>query len=141
MATIDRRIIAFIRKHHVLTMATCAAHQPWCASLFYAYMEKENVFVVTSDANTRHLAEAAENPAIAGAIVLETKTVGLIRGLQFQGALLRPDEELLRQARRAYLHRFPFAILGNTPIWTLRPIFLKYTDNRLGFGKKIIVTL
>jgi uncharacterized protein YhbP (UPF0306 family) len=141
MATIDQRIIEFIREHHVLTLATCAAHRPYCAALFYAYLEEENVFVFTSDTATRHLSEALQNPTVAGAIVLETKIVGLIRGLQFQGTLFRPDKELNRHARRAYLRRFPFAILSGTPLWTLRPTFLKYTDNRLGFGKKIIVTL
>ncbi|MDR2359367.1 MAG: pyridoxamine 5'-phosphate oxidase family protein [Prevotellaceae bacterium] len=141
MTTIDRRIIEFIQGHHVLTLATCTGRQPYCASLFYAYLEEENVFAFTSDAATRHLSEALQNPAVAGAIVLETKTVGLIRGLQFQGMLFRPDKELTRHARRAYLRRFPFAILRGTPLWTLRPTFLKYTDNRLGFGKKIIVTL
>ena len=141
MTAIDRRIIDFIHERHVLTLATCIAHQPYCASLFYAYLEEENVFVFTSDAATRHLSEALQNPAVAGAIALETKTVGLIRGLQFQGALFRPGKELTRLARRAYLRRFPFAILRGAPLWTLRPTFLKYTDNRLGFGKKIIVTL
>jgi uncharacterized protein YhbP (UPF0306 family) len=138
---VDPHILEFIGAHHVLTLATCAIRQPWCASLFYAYMEEENVFVFTSAAATRHLCEALQNPAVAGAIVLETKTVGSIRGLQFQGTLFRPDRELYRQAKRVYLRRFPFAVLRGAPLWTLRPSLFKYTDNRLGFGKKIIVTL
>jgi uncharacterized protein YhbP (UPF0306 family) len=141
MITIDPRILEFIREHHVLTLATCAAQQPWCASLFYAWLEEENVFVFTSDAATRHAREALQHSAVAGAIVLETKTVGLIRGLQLEGTLFRPGDALRRQAKRVYLRRFPFAILRGTPLWTLRPTLLKYTDNRLGFGKKIIVTL
>ncbi|MDR3133125.1 MAG: pyridoxamine 5'-phosphate oxidase family protein [Prevotellaceae bacterium] len=137
MPPIDPRIITFIRKRHVLTLATCHERQPYCASLFYAYLKTENLFIFTSDAATRHLAEALQNPAVAGAITLDTKTVGLIRGLQFQGALFRPSGELARRARRAYLRRFPFALLGGTPLWAIRPTFFKYTDNRLGFGKKI----
>ncbi|MDR1406210.1 MAG: pyridoxamine 5'-phosphate oxidase family protein [Prevotellaceae bacterium] len=138
---VDYRIIEFIGGHHVLTLATCAQEEPWCASLFYAYLADDNVFVFTSDAKTRHINEALAHPLVAGAIVLETETVGLIRGLQFRGTLFRPDKPLKQKARRAYLHRFPFAILRGAPLWALRPSFFKLTDNRLGFGKKIIVTL
>ncbi|MDR0667762.1 MAG: pyridoxamine 5'-phosphate oxidase family protein [Prevotellaceae bacterium] len=141
MYSIDKRILDFIHRHHVLTLATCADATPYCAHLFYAYIDDDNVFVVASEARTRHLDEALKNPRVAGAVVLETKVVGLLRGLQWQGVLFLPDGELQRKARRAYLRRFPFAVLHNAPLWAIRPTFLKYTDNRLGFGKKIIVTL
>ncbi|MDR1680834.1 MAG: pyridoxamine 5'-phosphate oxidase family protein [Prevotellaceae bacterium] len=138
---IDKRIIAFIHEHHVLTLATCVNGIPYCAHLFYVYLDAENVFVVTSSASTRHIGEALHSHTVAGAVALETATVGLIRGLQWQGALLLPDKDLKRKARRAYLRRFPFAVLKGSPLWALRPTFFKYTDNRLGFGKKIIITL
>jgi uncharacterized protein YhbP (UPF0306 family) len=141
MQTIDPRIIAFIRERHVLTLATCAHGEPYCANLFYVYLAEENVFVFTSGETTRHICEALDNERVAGAIVLETETIGLIRGLQFQGVLFRPGDALKRKARRTYLRRFPYAVLRGEPLWALRPAFLKFTDNRLGFGKKIIVTL
>jgi len=141
MQIIDKRIINFIHKHHVLTLATCVNKEPYCANMFYVYLDSENVFVFTSEEKTRHISDALQNSTVAGSVVFETKTVGLIRGLQFQGKMFKPEEELLRAAKRAYLLRFPFAILNNTPLWVIRPTFLKFTDNRLGFGKKIIVTL
>jgi uncharacterized protein YhbP (UPF0306 family) len=125
----------------VLTLATCADGNPYCAQLFYIYLDDENVFIFTSEEKTRHIGEALANPAVAGSVALETNTVGLIRGLQWQGVLFLPDDALKRKARRAYLRRFPFAVLKGAALWTIRPSFFKYTDNRLGFGKKIIVTL
>jgi uncharacterized protein YhbP (UPF0306 family) len=141
MQLIDRRIIEFIHEHHVLTLATCADNRPYCSNMFYVYLEEENVLVFASDTATRHIAEALNNESVAGSVVVETKTIGLIRGLQFQGVLFRPEAALKRAAKSVYLRRFPFAVLRGTPLWTLRPTFLKFTDNRLGFGKKIIVTL
>ena len=34
---IDPRIVRFIGRHHVLTLATVAGEQPYCSHAFYAY--------------------------------------------------------------------------------------------------------
>jgi len=199
---IDSRIATFIRRHHVMTLATCGeggdarggseeaadakngttsaceaqaegrgeAHvlrsllRPggavWCANIFYAWMPAENIFVFTTDRHTRHGAQMERNPNVAASIVLETKVVGLVRGLQMlgvaervvegaakrpEGALLegadeaaRPDKARITGTRKAYLRRFPYAALADLELWTLRPTYLKMTDNLLGFGKKLI---
>jgi uncharacterized protein YhbP (UPF0306 family) len=141
MQPIDPRMIDFIHSHHVLTLATCAGSEPYCSHQFYVYLDDEQVFVFMSAENTRHIEHGLKNATVAGAIALETETVGLIRGLQLQGTLSRPEGDLQRTAQRAYLRRFPYALLRSAPLWTLHPTWLKFTDNRLGFGKKIIVTL
>ena len=64
--------------------------------------------------------------------------VGKVRGLQLRGTMARPEGEERRVARNAYLRRFPFAAVMDLELWIIRPVFFKYTDNRLGFGKKII---
>jgi uncharacterized protein len=132
----DSNIIKFIKKHHVLTLATSIDDKPWCANCFYAYLEEENLLVFTSDTNTRHISEASENPKVAGSIVLETKVIGKIQGIQFEG-ILNLSEGNQHKYKNCYLKRFPFAILANTPIWYIDLLHLKLTDNRLGFGKKI----
>ena len=133
----DERIIKFIRKHHVLTVASCAGGKPWTANCFYAWMQDEKSFVFTTDDDTRHGKEFAANPSVAGSIVLETKVIGRIRGLQFEGVVSRPDEKIYRKVKNAYLKRFPVAMLMDTSLWLLRLSHAKLTDNRLGFGKKL----
>jgi uncharacterized protein len=135
---IDERIIKFFRKHHVLTIATSVNNEPWCASCFYVYLEEENAFVFTTDNDTRHGKEFLKNPVVAGSVVLETMVVGKIRGVQFQGIVSEIDESLLHRAKKAYLKRFPVAILLDTHLWKVQLTHIKLTDNRLGFGKKII---
>ncbi len=133
----DQPIVDFLHEHHVFTLATCANNEPWCSSMFYVYIEKENMLVFTSEAHTRHISEVLENERVAGAVVLETKKVGLLRGLQFRGRMFAPSGELLEKAKRAYLARFPYALLKPAPFWVIELQALKFTDNRLGFGKKL----
>jgi len=82
---IDERIVMFFRKHHVLTIATIASNEPWCANCFYVYLEDENSLVFTTGPETRHGQEFLKNRLIAGSVVLETLVIGKIRGIQFQG--------------------------------------------------------
>lgn len=138
MALPEKRIVDFIRQHHVLTLATVVENDPWCSNCFYTYLEAENCFVFTSDDNTKHAQDALRNTNVAGSVVLETNVVGKIRGIQFRGTMERPDEELHKQAKKAYLKKFPYAALMKTSLWVLHPIYIKMTDNRLGFGKKLI---
>ena len=135
---IDSRIVKFFRRHHVLTIATAVGNEPWCANCFYAYLEEENSLVFTTDSDTRHGKEFLLNPLVAGSVVLETMVIGKIRGIQFQGTISEPEGELLQKAKWAYLKKFPPAALMDTHLWVVKLILIKMTDNRLGFGKKLI---
>ncbi len=134
----EKRVTDFIREHHVLTLATVVQNNPWCANCFYVYLEEENCFVFTSDDNTKHVHDVLENNNVAGSVVLETKTVGKIRGIQFRGVMERPGENIDSKAKKAYLKKFPYAVLMKTSLWVLKLNYIKMTDNRLGFGKKLI---
>ena len=134
----EKRVVDFINEHHVLTLATSVENNPWCANCFYVWLEEENCFVFTSDDATRHVQDVSINTQVAGSVVLETSTVGKIRGIQFRGTMKIPEKELASKANVAYLKRFPFAILMKTSLWVVQVNYIKMTDNRLGFGKKII---
>lgn len=134
----DPKILAFLKKHHVLTLATVSGDQPWTANCFYAFMEEQMSFVFTSDNETRHIKEVNQNPKVAGNVVLETSIIGKIQGIQFSGMLELAEGEALEKASSAYLKRFPFAALMDTTLWILSIDYLKMTDNRLGFGKKLV---
>lgn len=135
---IDKRIKRFFRKHHVLTIATSTDAGPWCANCFYVYLEEENALVFTTDPDTRHGREFLINKLVAGSVVLETNVIGKIRGIQFLRIVSEPEGELASSAREAYLRRFPVAMLMDTHLWVVKLTYIKMTDNRLGFGKKLI---
>jgi len=133
----DPKITTFLKKHHVLTLATVSGDQPWVANCFYAFVEGQMAFVFTSGHETRHIQEVTQNNKVAGNVVLETSIVGKIQGIQFSGTLTKAEGEALDKASSAYLKRFPFAALMDTTLWILTIDYLKMTDNRLGFGKKL----
>ncbi|MGI6479172.1 MAG: pyridoxamine 5'-phosphate oxidase family protein [Salinivirgaceae bacterium] len=135
---IDKHIIDFIGRHHVLTIATSDKNIPWCASCFYAWIKDKNVFVYTTDHDTRHGIEALKNQNVAANIVLETRIVMKIQGLQISGITFPVDKTNEEIAKTTYLKRFPYARISDLNLWILDPQHLKLTNNKLGFGKKII---
>jgi uncharacterized protein YhbP (UPF0306 family) len=139
----EQKIIDFIGEHHILTLATSRDNAPWCATCFYVYLQEQNLFIFTSDHETRHIRDVVDgkNDRVAGAIALETKIVGKIRGIQFTGLIAAIKEGDRKKALSAYLRRFPVArLMPGLHLWSLCPDYIKMTDNRLGFGKKLVWT-
>ena len=136
---IDQSICDFIADHHVMTIATVdEAGNPYCANLFYAFLPEEGVFVFTSSTETCHGQQMTAHPEAAASIVLETHQIGLIRGLQLRGRVFNDHPEMMKRAKRAYLKAYPYAALTPLHLWCFEVTFAKYTDNRLGFGKKLL---
>lgn len=136
--TIDKRIVKFIREHHVMTLATCLGGVPYCCNLFYAYSLERNSFIFASAESTRHASEFILEPRIAASIVVERKMVGLLRGLQLSGVVERPTESELETIREIYFKSFPFARALSLELWELKMVGAKFTDNRLGFSTKLL---
>ena len=127
------KIVDFLDKHHTLTLATCKDNHLSSCTLFYAYDKQTNSFIVASDSKTEHIQNVLENKNISGTVHLETDIVGKIQGVQFKGEMLECMDE-----RKVYLKRFPYALALNPTLWSIKVSSFKMTDNRLGFGKKII---
>ncbi len=132
---VEKRIVDFIKRHHVLTLATVSSEgEPYCAACFYTYDKERNRLVFTSDDTTRHAQEMLQNAKVACSITLETRVVGKIQGVQICGIAERGNDS----DKAAYIKRFPYALVAPLTIWVITPTFIKLTDNTLGFGKKLI---
>ncbi|MBO7283036.1 MAG: pyridoxamine 5'-phosphate oxidase family protein [Alistipes sp.] len=131
----EDNFLKFIRKHHLLTLATTNSEgMPYVANCFYAYDKERNLFIFTSDTTTRHGKEMELNPNVALSIALETRVVGRIQGLQIVGKAQHGDSK----AQATYIKRFPYAAVAPLSLWMVAPTMMKLTDNTLGFGKKLI---
>ncbi|MEN8302582.1 MAG: pyridoxamine 5'-phosphate oxidase family protein [Campylobacterota bacterium] len=129
------RIALFLDEHHVMSLATSSDEELSVCSLFYAYSKDKNSFVVASSDDTTHIEHISKNSKIAGNILLETKTVGKIQGVQFRGEFIPlKDKEL----KKLYFKAFPYAMALSPKLWQIEVNYFKMTDNRLGFGKKLI---
>ncbi len=135
--TIPKNIEQFIRKHHVFNMAASDNTHLWTASCFYAYWKERQCLVFLSDEETLHAKLMTINPEIVATITLETRIVGKIQGIQLKGIVSRPSDELLSMCKKIYYKRFPYAIGQRSTFWILELTYIKYTDNKLGFGKKL----
>lgn len=135
MAEIDGKIEKFISAHHVLTLATASlSGEPYCCNCFYAYDKTSATFLFTSALDTHHAKMMMQNRRVAASIVLETRIVGKVQGLQITGEI----ESATDADKKLYIKRFPYAAVTDLTLWRLQADFMKLTDNTLGFGKKLI---
>ncbi|QOY51551.1 pyridoxamine 5'-phosphate oxidase family protein [Candidatus Sulfurimonas baltica] len=131
------KIDSFLQEHHVLSLATMSENELSACNLFYAFDKEKLSFVVASSDDTTHIKNILKNSSVAGSVVLETKIVGKIQGIQFTGEFVSLDEQALKNL---YFKRFPYALAMNPKLWSIKIKEFKMTDNKLGFGKKIIWT-
>ncbi len=130
-----QRIASFLAEHHVLSLATSDGSELSVCSLFYAFSEEKVSFIVASSEDTLHINHINKNQNIAGNILLETKIIGKIQGVQFRGEFLPLEDKKLK---KLYFKEFPHAIVMKPKLWQIKINYFKMTDNKLGFGKKII---
>ncbi len=118
-----------------MSLATSSDNELSVCSLFYTFSKEKTSFIVASSDDTLHINHIKQNKNIAGNILLETKIIGKIQGVQFRGEfLLLEDSEL----KKLYFKEFPHAIVMKPKLWQIKVNYFKMTDNTLGFGKKII---
>ena len=129
------KINTFIRAHHVMSLATSNEEELSVCSLFYVYSQESNSFVVASSKETTHIQHIQKNSGVAGNILLETHTVGKIQGLQFRGEFVALEDKSLQ---KEYFKAFPYALALSPKLWQIKVSYFKLTNNRLGFGNKII---
>lgn len=130
-----KKIEAFLCEHHVMSLASQGFDDISVCSLFYAFDLKTLSFIVASSDDTQHIKNINQNENIAGNILLETKTVGKIQGVQFRGKFTPLADATLK---KLYFKAFPYALAVNPKLWQIKVSYFKMTDNKLGFGKKII---
>ncbi len=130
-----KKIAEFLEEHHVLSLATSCENELSVCSLFYVFDNVTNSFIVASSDKTLHIEHIKKSSRVAGNILLETTAVGKIQGVQFRGEFLLLEDEALK---KLYFKAFPYALALLPKLWQIKIEYFKLTDNRLGFGKKII---
>ena len=130
-----QHINSFLEEHHVMSLATTGDDALSVCSLFYVYIASLESFVVASSLETTHIKHIEKNTSVAGNILLETKKVGEIKGVQFRGEFSKLESSTLKMH---YFKKFPYSLALNPTLWQIKVDYFKMTDNKLGFGKKLI---
>ncbi len=122
-----------------MTLGTASEAGAYCAPVFYVWEQSRGIFIIKSSRSSRHFREAVASPFVAGSILPDIMEISRIYGLQFTGSC--SDMEGLPEfgeLENLYHRTYPEgrSIEGNFLI--VNPSYFKLTDNRLGFGAKII---
>lgn len=132
-------IRALLDEHHVLSLAVCFGDVPWAANAFYAFDDAGKRLLLLGSRDTRHGEMMLANRYAAGTIAGQQRVIAEVRGLQFYGpARILEDDGERQAALDLYYRRFPEARGMVAPAWEIQLLQLKLTDNRLGFGTKIL---
>ncbi len=134
----DANIAAFLKDQSVVTIATSVQDTPYCASCYYAYIPGDELLVFKSDSDTKHIEDALKNNIVAGTVLPDKLITAKIKGIQFTGILKSADGPEGEKAKKGYLSKFPVAGLFRGSIWVIELSKVKFTDNTLVFGKKIL---
>ena len=132
--SIPNHISTFISSCVNLTVATCSDNQPYCANCFYVFIPDENLLICKSDRESVHMKQAVENNLVAGTILPNALDFSAIKGIQFTGVFILPDNALYKEQ---YIAKYPMAKDMPGSIWMIQLSEIKMTDNSLGFGTKI----
>lgn len=135
---VEERIASFLRQSTSLTLATCADNVPYCASCFYVYDEEKNLLIFKSNPDTKHIRQAMNNNSVAGTITPDKLDAASVRGIQFAGLFLRPENEFLESVKGKYYSKYPFARAFPGSMWVIELWHIKMTDSTLGFGTKTV---
>lgn len=130
-------ISRWLAKQHVVTWCVQQEGEPG-APMPLSFDAQKVAFYILTEEKTRHAQMSGPQAAIAGTVNGQPKTVALIRGVQFKGEIRRLEGEESDLARKAYNRRFPVARMLSAPVWEIRLDEIKFTDNTLGFGKKLV---
>ena len=130
----DERIVKFLKKMHLVSVCVIDDDgQPYAFSAFYAFDEVNFSLLLASSDESSHVKFLKNSKLVAGTIALDTKIIGKIEGVQFQGAM----REARESEREIYFKRFFYAKAMDPKIWSISLEKVKFTSNTLGFGKKI----
>ena len=130
----DERIIKFISRMHLLSLAVISENKPYSASSFYAFDNLNFNLIVAGKDDTRHIKMALDSNFVSGTIALDTKIIGRIEGVQFNGNFSHSS----KLDENIYFSRFPYALMLKPQLFTISLEWVKFTSNTFGFGKKII---
>lgn len=139
MNFLNNSIIDFLSKNQVATVCfTNELNHPYCINCFYSFIEDSAILVFKSSYGTSHDSYVKSNNCLAGTIIADQINITKLKGVQFTGKLLDEHEINNKKLNFPYIKKFPLSIAMPGYLWGVQLEYIKYTDNTLGIGNKII---
>ncbi|MCR4941663.1 MAG: hypothetical protein K5978_02565 [Campylobacter sp.] len=133
MQNLDSKIIKFLHFQELLCLCTLDENSlPYASSAYYAFDEKNLRLLLAGGAESSHIQSLKYCDKVSGAIAYNNQGLVKIQGVQFRGIMKKAEKYA------EYFKKFPFALAMKAEIYEIKLTWIKYTDNTLGFGKKLI---
>jgi len=132
---VRQRMLAYMRGHVTMTLATACDGQPRAATVFYANDGFDLYFI--SDPDSVHSQDLLANPRVFVTISQDYADWQAIQGIQLSG-----QAELLEDATRAgdvYAAKFPFVAgfpAAAITYWKIAAQWVRLVDNTIAFAHK-----
>jgi uncharacterized protein YhbP (UPF0306 family) len=150
-AALRRRVLAYLRAHHVVNLATHGAAGPWAAAVFYA----NDGFALywLSAPSSRHSVNLARAPRIAATVNADTADWRRVKGVQLEGVAQELSGDAARRAQALYGRKYPLvgrlatappaiaAAMARVRWYRLVPERLYFVDNAVAFGHRCEIGL
>jgi len=146
-----QRALAYLREHHVMSLATSGDEGMWAAAVFYASDAFELYFL--SSASTRHAINIEGNARVCATIQEDYRSWRDIKGIQLAGHAVRLQGAQRSAAIQCYERKFPFvrevpgmarelaSALQRVSWYRVIPDRVAFVDNSLGFGHRDEISL
>ena len=134
-----------LRAHSTLTLATVSPEgDPAAADLYFVSDDLLNLYFL-SEHGARHAQNIAHNPRVAATVHAQAWDWQAIQGVQLEG-LCRPVSSpagraaaLARYGRKfSFLQAFA-GVLPRHTIFCITPDWIRWLDNSVAFGHKVLV--
>lgn len=126
------KVLEYLAKNRLMTVATYGRHGIWSATVFYAFSEVNDLIFFSKD-DTWHSENIVDNSSVAVTINQHWGRPGHPQGMQIQGCAGRlPDvgkDKLVQRLKALYIHRYPWARLySNHKYFRIVPSQVWYLD-------------
>ena len=140
------QVLSYLRKHHVMTLASHGNQGVWAAAVFYAN-DGFGIYFLSSP-TSRHCRNLAGHPRVSAAIHEDYTDWREIKGVQLEGIASVLAGEAEEKARRLYGAKFPIVgkleqapasiieAMAKVRWYKLVPERLYFIDNSAGFGHR-----
>lgn len=129
-----KQINKFLQSQHLASICVLHENLPYAFSAFYTYDNDTKSIIFASDAKTTHTQAFLLMPKVSATIASNTLKIAKIQGVQILGTISQANQVQMKH----YYEAFVFSKTLNPTLWACKIEWIKYTDNTLGFGKKII---
>lgn len=99
-------IIKYLDEARIMQVATGVNDRPWCCTVYYAVDNSHHLYWISTP-DRQHSLDIAQNPFVAGTIVLPHEYGKPVRGIQFRGEAREvTDPAEITSLSLSYMERF-----------------------------------